>query len=179
MQRVLVLGPGRGKSVLSRELAGITGLPLVHLDREFWGPGWVKPDDAEWRATLDRHCSAATRGSSTATTPTPSTHRLGCADGVVLLDYSRWVAVRGVITRLLHRAGPQTRRPRAGLSQPARPRLRVMGVDATTARRGRSFWPRWPVTPTTSSASRLRNRRHAQRWLDALRAKPTRGVIDA
>ncbi|HKP19072.1 MAG TPA: isopentenyl transferase family protein [Gaiellaceae bacterium] len=41
MRRVVVLGPGgAGKSDFSRALARRTGLPVVHLDRLFWRPGW-------------------------------------------------------------------------------------------------------------------------------------------
>ncbi len=50
MQRVLVIGiSGAGKSTLSRALADRTGLPLIHLDREFWKPGWIETPRAQWR----------------------------------------------------------------------------------------------------------------------------------
>ena len=35
-KRILVIGsPGSGKSTFSRKLAEITGIPLIHLDKEF------------------------------------------------------------------------------------------------------------------------------------------------
>jgi hypothetical protein len=47
--RILVLGcPGSGKSTLAAKLATATGLPLVHLDDEYWGPGWSRPDEPAW-----------------------------------------------------------------------------------------------------------------------------------
>jgi adenylate kinase family enzyme len=50
MQRILVIGiPGAGKSTFSRALGARTGLPLIHLDQEFWRPGWVETPRAEWR----------------------------------------------------------------------------------------------------------------------------------
>ncbi|RTL72175.1 MAG: topology modulation protein [Hyphomicrobiales bacterium] len=50
MQRVLVIGiSGAGKSTLSRALAERTGLPLIHLDKEYWRPGWSITPRAEWR----------------------------------------------------------------------------------------------------------------------------------
>ncbi len=50
MQRVLVIGiSGAGKSTLSRALAERTGLPLIHLDKEYWRPGWTITPRAEWR----------------------------------------------------------------------------------------------------------------------------------
>lgn len=49
-QRVVVTGlAGSGKSTLTRALAAKTGLPIIHLDLEFWKPGWVAPTEAEWR----------------------------------------------------------------------------------------------------------------------------------
>jgi adenylate kinase family enzyme len=55
MRRVLVIGsPGAGKSTLSRQLAAKLGLPVVHLDKVFWGPGWTVPDRAAWRERVVR-----------------------------------------------------------------------------------------------------------------------------
>jgi hypothetical protein len=51
--RVMVVGfAGAGKSTFSRALAARTGLPLVHLDLQYWKPGWTNPSDDEWRETL-------------------------------------------------------------------------------------------------------------------------------
>lgn len=48
--RVLVVGfAGAGKSTFSRALAARTGLRLVHLDLEYWKPGWTRPSEEEWR----------------------------------------------------------------------------------------------------------------------------------
>lgn len=50
MRRVLVIGPpGSGNSTFARRLSGLTGLPCVHLNKEYWQPGWVEPDRAWWR----------------------------------------------------------------------------------------------------------------------------------
>jgi adenylate kinase family enzyme len=47
--RIIIVGNnGSGKSFLSKELAVITGLPLIHLDLEFWRPNWEKPPKEEW-----------------------------------------------------------------------------------------------------------------------------------
>jgi dephospho-CoA kinase len=49
-RRVVVTGlAGAGKSTFSKALASKTGLPLVHLDLEFWKPGWTAPSEEEWR----------------------------------------------------------------------------------------------------------------------------------
>ncbi len=50
-RRILVVGiPGAGKSTFARALAARTGLPLIHLDQEFWQPGWVVTPRDAWRA---------------------------------------------------------------------------------------------------------------------------------
>jgi adenylate kinase family enzyme len=54
MQRVLVIGScGTGKSTLACELGPRLALPVIHLDREFWRPGWVSPDPDEWHAQVE------------------------------------------------------------------------------------------------------------------------------
>ncbi len=53
-RRILVIGAGgSGKTTLSKEIGARTGLPVIHLDRLFWHPGWVPTPDAEWDAIID------------------------------------------------------------------------------------------------------------------------------
>jgi adenylate kinase family enzyme len=48
-RRWLLLGAGgAGKSTLARGLRDALGLPVIHLDRHYWRPGWVEPTPAEW-----------------------------------------------------------------------------------------------------------------------------------
>jgi adenylate kinase family enzyme len=50
VRRVAVVGSsGAGKSTFARDLGARTGLPVVHLDRPFWRPGWVETPREEWR----------------------------------------------------------------------------------------------------------------------------------
>ena len=173
-----MLGPGgAGKSVLSRELAGISGLPLIHLDREFWKPGWEKPERDEWLRTLDE-LLAGDAWIADGTHIDSLDHRLARADGAVVLDYSRWVAVGGVASRLMRRDG----RHRADLAPGCENRL-----DRVYA----SFvWTYQRVTKPQVDAAlarhadhvrvvTLRSRRQTERWLDKLKSAPSRGVINA
>lgn len=85
-ERVIVTGlPGSGKSTFSKALAARTGLPLVHLDLEFWQPGWTAPSDGEWD-DIQRQALAGSRwiadGNYSDTLPL----RLELADTVVVLD---------------------------------------------------------------------------------------------
>jgi adenylate kinase family enzyme len=41
---------GAGKSTVAREIGRRLGLPVIHLDAEFWRPGWVEPNPDDWRA---------------------------------------------------------------------------------------------------------------------------------
>jgi adenylate kinase family enzyme len=51
MRRVAVVGSGgAGKSAFSEELGRRTGLPVIHLDRHYWKPGWVETPPDEWGA---------------------------------------------------------------------------------------------------------------------------------
>ena len=48
--KILVIGsPGSGKSRFSRILGEKTGIPVIHLDKEYWHPGWVGTPKPEWR----------------------------------------------------------------------------------------------------------------------------------
>ena len=53
MERVLVIGcGGSGKTTFARRLAERSGLPLIHLDRLHWRPGWRATPQEAWRATV-------------------------------------------------------------------------------------------------------------------------------
>ena len=100
MQRVLVIGiPGAGKSTFSRKLVERTGLPLIHLDKEFWQPGWkVTPRD-QWRAkvvTLAARDAWVMDGNYDSSLDL----RLPRADTVVWFDYPRRVAIPRVLWRV-------------------------------------------------------------------------------
>lgn len=99
MQRILVIGsPGAGKSTLSHALAWRSGIPLFHLDRMFWLPGWIERDRDEGRAELagilaqDRWIIDGNYGS---TLPM----RLQRADSVVWLDYPTHLCLTRVFKR--------------------------------------------------------------------------------
>ncbi|MEZ5849539.1 MAG: topology modulation protein [Hyphomicrobiaceae bacterium] len=48
-----MIGPsGAGKSSLARAIGGACGLPVFHLDRLYWQPGWREPDRTEFRAKV-------------------------------------------------------------------------------------------------------------------------------
>ena len=99
--RIMILGNnGSGKSFLAKKISDITGLPLIHLDVEFWQPNWGMPTKEEWRQKneefvskekwiIDGMCS---HGGTIEI-------RYKVADLVILLDINRLVCLSGVIKR--------------------------------------------------------------------------------
>lgn len=99
MQRVLVIGiSGAGKSTFSRALAGRTGLPVIHLDREFWRPGWVQTPRPDWRAKV-AELAAGERWIMDRNYDSSLDLRLPRADTVMWFDYPMLLCLRRAIWR--------------------------------------------------------------------------------
>ena len=101
MERIMIIGcGGAGKSTLARQLGEKTGLPVVHLDKLFWKPGWESLSQEEFDLV---HQEAISRerwiidGNFDRTIP----QRLSRCDTVLFLDFSRWACVMGVAKRVL------------------------------------------------------------------------------
>lgn len=101
MERILIIGCcGAGKSTFSQKLAEKTKLPLVHLDKEFFLPNWVVPDDVEWKAKIENLLSGEKwimDGNYLGTLDM----RLKRADTVFFLNYSRLLCFFRVLKRSL------------------------------------------------------------------------------
>ncbi len=101
MKRVVIIGgPGAGKSTLARRIHAITGLPLYHLDKLHWRPGWSPPPREEWLRQL---AEIAARdvwimdGGYDSTFPI----RMPRADTVLWLDFPRRVCFPRILKRLV------------------------------------------------------------------------------
>lgn len=105
MQRVLVIGcSGAGKSTLATELAAKLKLPLIHLDAEYWQPGWTEPPKAEWKERVAELVTGerwVMDGNYSGTLA----ERVAMCDTVVLLDYPRLLCLYRVIKRAVHFRG--------------------------------------------------------------------------
>jgi len=100
MQRICILGcSGGGKSTFANSLAKATGLPLIHLDREYWRPGWQLPSSAEWRT---QHQALIARPAWIIDGNYSSTadERLARADTIVLFDRPRWLCFWRIAKRV-------------------------------------------------------------------------------
>ena len=105
MERIMIIGcGGSGKSTLARQLGEITGLPVVHLDKLFWTPGWVSLSREEFDK-VHREAIAQEKwimdGNFDRTIP----ERLARCDTVIYLDFSRFACLMGVAKRILTNYG--------------------------------------------------------------------------
>lgn len=100
MRRILIIGCcGAGKTTLANELSKRLDLPVVHLDKLWWNPGWIEstPEefDARLAAELLRECWIID-GNYKRTLA----ERLKRADTVFFLAYSRSRCLWQIFRRL-------------------------------------------------------------------------------
>ncbi|MEO8329473.1 MAG: adenylate kinase [Candidatus Nanopelagicales bacterium] len=95
---------GGGKTRLSLEIARRLGLPVVHLDRDFWQPGWVSPEADWWRARVSE-LVAEPHWVMDGNYGRTLDQRVVVSDVVVFLDVPRRVALAGVLRRWWHHIG--------------------------------------------------------------------------
>ena len=97
--RIVILGSaGAGKSTLATRLGEITGIPVIHLDRMFWNPGWVAtPRDEMNNMVLE----TATRESWIIDGNYLSTldYRIERADSIIFIDFNRYLCTYRVVMR--------------------------------------------------------------------------------
>ena len=117
-KRIMVIGSGgAGKSTFARQLAAITGLPVIHLDRHYWRPGWERTPTEEWNAMVQELAAGhewIIDGNYTNSLPL----RIQCCDAIVFFDFPRRLCLAGVIRRRL--SGQSRARPDAAPGCPER-----------------------------------------------------------
>ncbi|MBQ7801699.1 MAG: DNA topology modulation protein [Oscillospiraceae bacterium] len=101
MERVIIIGcGGAGKSTLARQLGEKTGLPVVHLDKLFWRPGWVSVPPEEFDQAVREELAKEKwimDGNFNRTLP----ERVRYCDTIIYLDFSRFACLMGVFKRIL------------------------------------------------------------------------------
>ena len=101
MERIMIIGcGGAGKSTLARQLGEKLNIPVVHLDKLFWKPGWVESAKEEIDAKIMEELSKPQwimDGNYNRTLP----RRLRYCDTVIYLDFSRFACLMGVAKRII------------------------------------------------------------------------------
>lgn len=99
-RRIAVLGPsGSGKSFLASRLAELTGLPLVHLDRLAWQPGWQETEPDELKRMHRELLEESEWVIDGNYTNVDKAERIGRADLVVVLALPRRTCMWRILRR--------------------------------------------------------------------------------
>lgn len=88
-------------------MGGILKLPVIHLDKEHWLPGWVAPTQKEWRPVVSRLCAGDSwimDGNFSGSLDI----RIPASDTVIFMDYPQPVYLWRVLKRAWQLRG-QTR----------------------------------------------------------------------
>lgn len=118
MEKIVIIGcGGAGKSTLARALGDKLDLPVVHLDKLFWRPGW-DPVSREEFDVLHSRALAGEKWILDGNFDRTMQQRIAHCDTVIYLDFSRWACLWGVCKRVLTTHG--TVRPDMGEGCPER-----------------------------------------------------------
>ena len=101
MERIMIIGcGGAGKSTLARQLGAKLNLPVVHLDKLFWRPGWEQISREEFDR-LHREALAQERWIMDGNFDRTMDERIKRCDTAIYLDFSRFACLMGVCKRVL------------------------------------------------------------------------------
>lgn len=168
MKRVMIIGcSGAGKSTLARQLGELTGIPVVHLDKLFWKPGWVERTPEEFDPLVQQELEKDTwimDGNFSRTMP----QRIQRCDTVIYLDFSRTVCLLGVLKRVLTTYG--TVRPDMGGGCPERLDMAFLKWVWNYNKNKRESNYRLLNEATHAETIVLKNRRSVRRFLKQIGA---------
>ena len=100
MERIVIIGcGGAGKSTLARQLGEKLDIPVVHLDKLFWRPGWVQVSKDEFDK-LHREALAREKWIMDGNFDRTMAERITRSDTVIYLDFSRFACLMGVLKRV-------------------------------------------------------------------------------
>ena len=166
MERIMIIGcGGAGKSTLARQLGEKLNIPVVHLDKLFWHPGWVESSkeeiDEKIRIEMEKP-QWIMDGNFNRTLP----ERLKCCDTVIYLDFSRVSCLLGVAKRIITTYGRV--RPDMGEGCPERIDLDFLKWVWNFNKNKRENYYRLLNEAEGVETIVLKNRRMVRRFLNSL-----------
>ena len=166
MKRVIIIGcGGAGKSTLARKLGDLTGIPVIHLDKLFWKPGWVERTPEEFDPIIQAEIEKdgwIMDGNFNRTMP----QRVRHCDTVIYLDFSRIACLLGVVKRVL--TTYRTVRPDMGEGCPERVDLEFLKWVWNYNKNKRESNYRLLNETAHAETIVLKNRRSVRRFLKTL-----------
>ena len=172
-KKIIVVGnAGSGKTHFSIQLAEILGLPLIHLDKEYWNENWTETPRENW---LNKHRELISGDSwiidghySSLLKP-----RFKEADGVIFLDIANTACYKNLLERRIKFAN--TPRPDLPPNCPEflrKDQWRKIRFYRTERNRLHTYMQRYPKEFVFT----LYNRNEEKKFLDELRAgkEPTK-----
>lgn len=166
MERILLIGcGGAGKSTLARQMGEKLNIPVVHLDKLFWHPGWVESTKEEIDARIFeeiRKPQWIMDGNYNRTLP----QRLEYCDTVIYMDFNRAACLMGVLKRVLTTYGKV--RPDMGEGCPERIDFEFLKWVWNFNKNKREKYYRLLNEAQGVNTIVLKNRRMVKRFLESL-----------
>ncbi len=101
MKRILILGPsGSGKSTLCERLGKKLNLPIIHLDRYYWNPGWQETPSDDWNQKVGNLISGE-RWVMDGNYWSTLAMRSQAADSIIFIDIPRRISYLRIFLRFL------------------------------------------------------------------------------
>lgn len=166
MERIVIIGcGGAGKSTLARQLGEKLDIPVVHLDKLFWKPGWVSLSKEEFDR-VHREAIAQEKWIMDGNFDRTMPERLKRCDTVIYLDFSRFACLMGVCKRVLTTYGKV--RPDMGEGCPERIDLEFLKWVWNFNRNKREKNYRMLNEAENVETIVLKNRRAVKRFLEQI-----------